>query len=132
MIIQNGANTPINQNPGTLPYVGDALQDWFQPMVFTTIVTTIENFQSVEVPTNVNFQGVWQVQSPQDLAIKPEGERNWSWFMLHADPSLALDPDDVVYYLGVQYRVKSKRDYTEYGYIQYELILDYTGSGPNP
>ena len=62
--------------------------------------------------------------------MKPEGQRAWKWFSVHADPSLSLTPDEVITYQSTQYRVKGKTDYTGYGYIYYELIEDYTGSGP--
>lgn len=130
MIIKNGKNTPLNANSGTLPYVGDAMLNWFQPMVFGVVTTTVENFQSVQVQTEVSFQGVWQALTERQLMLKPEGERAWSWYWLHADPSLTLDTDSVVTYLGKQYRVMSNKDYALYGYIEYHLVEDWTGSGP--
>lgn len=130
MIISNASAILLTQNPGTLPNVGDALLNWFQPMVFTTIVKTIVNFQVVETETNVNFQGVWQPFTAQQLQMKPEGQRAWKWFSVHADPSLSLTTDEVITYQSTQYRVKGKTDYTGYGYIYYELVQDYTGSGP--
>lgn len=128
--ISNAKDTLLNQNSGTLPNMSDALLDWFQKMTFTRIVKNIVNFQVVETPTNTDFQGVWQPSSPQALLMKSEGQRQWKWFTVHADPSLHLDPDEIITYLGTQYRVMNKLDYTEYAYIEYELIQDYTGSGP--
>jgi hypothetical protein len=131
--IQNGADTLLDQNPGTLPWVGDALLSYFQQMTFTQIVKTISpTFQVIETPTNVTFYGVWQPMGPQELRMKPEGQRAWRWFQLHADPTLVLTPDEVVTYHGDQFRVMKKLDYTNYGYNEYHLQQDYTGSGPNP
>lgn len=130
MIIVNAKDTLLTQNPGTLPNMSDALFSYFQPMVFTTIVKTVVNFNVVETPTDVNFLGVWQPFSAQQLAMKPIGQRAWSWFMLHASPGLVLVPDEVVNYLGVQYRVMDQSDYRAYGYVEYHLTDDYTGSGP--
>jgi hypothetical protein len=50
--------------------------------------------------------------------------------MLHAQPVLALQVDDVVLYLGVQTRVMARQDYSIYNYVYYELVQDWTGSGP--
>lgn len=113
-----------------MPQVGDTLLDYFQPMQFTQIVKSVSQFQSKEQGIRHNFQGVWQPFSAQQLRMKPIGQRAWNWQMLHADPSLALKPDDTVKYLTRQYRVMSKWDYTNMGYIQYDLVLDWTGSGP--
>lgn len=130
MIIQNGRNTPLNANSGTVPNVGDALLDWFQPMIFGVVTKTVQNFQAVETQVQVNFQGVIQPLTERQLMLKPEGQRAWSWFWVHADPSLILETDSDIVYLGKQYRVMSNKDYSLYGYIEYHLVQDYTGSGP--
>ena len=130
MIIGNAANRPLNTNSGTLPDVSGAMLDYFQPMTFELLVKTVQGYQLAEDPTIFQFQGVWQPFSEQQLSVKPEGQRKWKWFWLHAQPSLDLAPDDVVLYQGVQYRVMARKDYNLYGYIEYHLVDDYTGSGP--
>lgn len=130
MTISNASNRPLNALAGSVPDVSGALLDYLQPMTFTTIVKTVENFQVVETPTSVSFQGVWQPFTARQIQMKPEGQRAWKWFMVHALVALPLVPDDVVTYLGTQYRVKADNDYSIYGYYQYELIEDYTGAGP--
>lgn len=128
--IQNAKNVLVSQNPGTLPNMSDAILNWFQAMTFTTIVKTVVNFVVVETPTNVTFQGVWQPFTTQQLVMKPIGQRDWKWFTVHAQISLALSPDDVITYQGTQYRVVEKLDYSSYGYFEYHLVQDFTGSGP--
>ena len=131
--IFNANSILLSQNPGTLPQMNDALFNWYQPMTFTTIVKTVgPTYDVVETPTNVDFLGVWQPFGPEDLKMKPEGQRSWSWFMVHAEPGLVLNTDDVVLYLGIQYRVMAKYNYACYAYMEYHLVLDFTGSGPNP
>ncbi len=132
MIIKNGANTPINANSGTLPNMTAALLNWFQQMTFGVVVKTISDFQVVETMTEVSFMGVWQPLTGRQLMMKPEGERQWDWYWLHADPSLTLKIDDIIIFLGVQYRVMTQKNYTLYGYVEYTLVNDYTGSGPTP
>ena len=130
MIILNANTIPLNLNSGTLPDVSGALLNYFQPIIFETVVKTVVNFQVVETPTVYNFQGVWQPFTPEQLLIKPEGQRSWKWFTLHAQPSLVLNTDDVIKYNSVQYRVMSKMDWSLYGYLQYEIIEDFSGAGP--
>ena len=50
--------------------------------------------------------------------------------MVHADPSLQLEVDMVIKYIGKQYRVMQKMDYSLYQYVQYDIIEDFTGAGP--
>lgn len=129
-LIQNGRDTPLNANSGTLPDVNDAILDWFQAMTFGVVTKSTVGFQAVETQSQISFQGVWQPLTERQLQMKPEGERAWSWFWLHASPNLILQVDDVVTYLGTQYRVMSNKDFRLYGYVEYHLVQDYTGSGP--
>jgi len=128
--IQNGKNTPLDVQTGTVPNVGGALLDWFQPMVFERVVKTTVNFQVVETATQINFRGVIQPLKTRDLILKPEGQRAWTWLWLHSDPSLSLNVDEVVLYLGKQTRIMARQNYTIYGYVEYHLVQDWTGSGP--
>lgn len=129
-MISSAADRLLTANTGTLPNVSGAMLDWFQPMVFTAVTKTVVNFKVVESANPVDFMGVWQPYSAQQLQMRPEGQRNWKWFTVHSTPDLILDPDQVVTYLGTQYRVKDKFDYTQYGYLEYHLVQDFTGSGP--
>lgn len=114
-----------------LPQMRSTMRGWFQPMVFGIIAKSIKNFQAKEAVNLINFLGVWQPFSAAQLKLKPFAQRSWSWFMLHADPSLVLKNDDVVEYDGVQFRVMENNDYTRYGFYEYHLVQDYVGSGPN-
>lgn len=128
--IANAKDTPLFKRTGTVPDVSGALQDYFQPMVFTLIKKEVDGFQALEKPYPIYFQGVIQPLTERQLFFKPEGQRAWSWFLLHADPTLTLKVDDVVDYLGVQTRVMARKDYDIYGYVEYHLVQDWTGAGP--
>ena len=130
MPIQNGKDKSITSIMGSLPNVSGAMLDWFQTMTFVQVVKTVVNFKIIETKVEINFMGVWQPASAQSVMMKPEGQRNWKWFTAHCEPTVELGPDEVIIYSGTQYRVKSKMDYTQYGYVQYELVQDFTGSGP--
>jgi hypothetical protein len=99
-------------------------------MTFTLIQKSVVNFQVVETPISINFWATLQPFTPRMLQLKPEGQRAWSWFTLHAEPGVILKVDDVVNYLNHQYRVMSKTNFELYGYVLYELVQDFTGSGP--
>jgi hypothetical protein len=128
--IYSAKNIPLSAMAGTMPDLSDALLDWFAPMTFSTVVKTVVNFQVQEVATPINFLGVWQPLSPQKLLLKPEGQRAWLWFTVHAQPGLELVPDEVITYLGTQYRVMQKLDWKLDGYVEYHLVNNYVGSGP--
>lgn len=123
--IVNARDRDLLQDTGNLPNMQDAMASWFQALVFKVITKSIVNFIEVETETLCNCQGVMQPLSEQQLGMKPEGQRDWKWYNLHADVSLILSPDDVVVYKGERFRVMGKKDYKEYGYVQYNLGQDY-------
>lgn len=125
MKILNASSIPLTQATGGLPQVGAAITGWFRPMVFGVVVKTVEAFEVAEEITQTNFRGVWQPLTPEQIQIKPEGERSWPWYMVHSDPSLILATDDIIIYETVRYRVKATSNYKEYGYNYYELVKDY-------
>lgn len=128
--IVNAKDIPLNQNSGTVPDMSGALQDWFQPMTFGIVTKVVADFQVVEAVINTQFRGVWQPLDGRKLKMQPEGQRQWSSYMLHSDVTLNLNIDDIVIYLTVQYRVIAKKNYSLYKYNYYELIEDWESSGP--
>ncbi len=126
-MIQNGCNTPLNANPGTLPSVQSAIFDFFRPMIFTKIVKTIVRANLVETPTSFNTKGMLQPLGPQKLQMKPEGQRKWKWKQLHVLPDIDLTPDDKITILGVEFRVMDKYEWAEYGYLEFHVVEGYTG-----
>ena len=113
-----------------MPNVNSVLNGWTQAMTFMVVTKVSQGFQALETGTPVSFQGVIQPFTDKQLMLKPEGERAWSWYWVHADPSLMLTNDDVIIYETVQYRVMALKDYSKNGYMEYHLIEDTTGAGP--
>lgn len=128
--IYNAASKPISFKQGTVPDVSGALQDYYQQMVFELVEKTVSGFQVIENSDPINFRGVVQPFTERQLLLKPEGQRAWSWFLLHADTALTLNVDDVVLWLGKQTRVMTRKDFALYGYVEYHLVQDWTGAGP--
>jgi hypothetical protein len=108
-----------------LPYVGMALTNWFQPMTFKVLVKTIVDFVLVETETVVETQGVRQPMSPQELRLKPEGQRALNWESMYCLPDTVLKNDDIIIFNSVKYRVMKRLDWNEYGYLQYDIVRDY-------
>lgn len=128
--INNASSIPLSSNTGTLPDMFGALQDWFQPMTFGVITKTVVDFQVIETVVNTQFMGVWQPLTGRKLEMRAQGQRQWNWFMLHADLALTLHIDDIIIYLNKQFRVMADKDYSLYKYRYYELQEDYQNSGP--
>lgn len=124
--IQNAKDRLLTQQTGDLPQMGEALLSWFQPMRFILLTKSVVGFQNVESPGSITFQGVWQPFNARKLAMMPVGQRDWKWYTVHSDPTLNLQNDDIIVYLGEPYRVMEKWDWNLYGYKEYHVIRDYS------
>lgn len=119
--IVNAKDKSLTDNPSNLPNVSDALLQLFQPIKFTKVTKSLLNYSVTEVETSYDMMGVRQPLSAQKLAMKPEGQRQWQWEMIHAFPDLILIPDEIIVFNTVRYRVMEKFDWKEYGYVEYHI-----------
>lgn len=127
--IVNGSNIPLYNQDTSVPDCTGALQNYYQQLIYTTLIKTVVNFQLVETPTTVHFWGVVMPLSGRDLMIKPEGQRQWNWITIYSQTPINLKPDDVITFQSVQYRVMARKTFQLYSYLYFELVEDYTGSG---
>lgn len=126
-MISNAKDKTISQlnAQSALPQMGEVLLSWFQNMTFDLVTKALDEYDLKETTESINTRGVRQPFTAQQLSIKPEGQRAWKWETLHCLPDVKLNPDDIVIFNTVKYRVMSKLDYTEYGYLEYHIVQDY-------
>lgn len=124
--IVNGKDRPFGRQAAALPFVGAALNGMLEPMKFVIVTKNTINGIVQEVRNEYSYRASRQPLSAQKLAIKPEGQRGWKWETLYAEPNLPLKVDDVVIFNCEPFRVLEKHDWTEYGYIQYEIAQGFT------
>lgn len=134
--IANGCNVPLNEQTGSIPDMGGAMLDWFQLLTFSQVVKTVVNYQVVETENQIDFWGVIMPLKHRDLEILPIGQRAWTWLNVYAQTApngsvLTLNVDDVGVFRGVQTRVMARKNYANYGYVNYHWVQDWTGSGPD-
>lgn len=108
-----------------VPQMRQTVIGWFRAIVLTKIVKKQVDFRTVEVEEPINARGVIQPMSSKRLEMKPEGQRAFEWLTLHATPDLVLQPDDVVMIRNRKFRVEGAQDFSEYGYVFYELVNAY-------
>ena len=111
---------------GGLPQMANTLNEWEVPLTLKRIKQSIIDGDSVKTEEIINFQGVFQPLRDDQLQFKPEGQRSWSWYWIHAKAgTLNLQTQDKIEFNNVRYKVMSVKDYSLYGYIEYQVILDY-------
>ena len=109
-----------------LPQMSNTLNGWEIPLTLTKVVQKIVNGDKVTEEQLINFQGVFQPLRDEQLQYKPEGERSWSWYWIHAKAgTLNLKTQDKIIFENKKYKVMSVKDYSLYGYIEYQVIADY-------
>lgn len=109
-----------------LPQMSNTLNGWEIPLTLTKVVQKIVNGDRVTTEEKINFQGVFQPLRDEQLQYKPEGERSWSWYWIHAKAgTLNLKTQDKIIFENNKYKVMSVKDYSLYGYIEYQVVKDY-------
>lgn len=124
-MIKNAADRSLKDSFNTLPDVSDVLPDWFQKLTFQLVLKEQSDYETVETLTTIETQGVRQPMSAQKLELKPEGQRAWKWETIHCLPDVKLNVDDIIIFNGVKYRVMQKWNWSEYGYLEYEICQGY-------
>lgn len=119
-----GFNT--NANLSNLPNMSNTLTSWLIPLTLEKITQSIVNGDVVQTTQKIDFKGIWQALKDEQLQFKEEGQRSWSWYWLHAQAgTLNLQTQDKIIFNDVRYKVMTVKDYSIYGYIEYEVIKDF-------
>ncbi len=123
--IPSANRLPVSETASALPSLRSTLVGWFRPIVLGRVTTNLVDGEALRVVREQTCRGMVQPFGPRELKLKPEGERSWNWQMLHTDPSVSLKDGEEFSVKGVKYRVMSQKNYSEYGYVMYELVQDY-------
>lgn len=116
---------PLNQISG-MPKMAAAFQGWTVPITIKKITQTIVNGFVTDTETTLQFDGTWQPLDPEEIQLKPEGQRSWEWIDLHCmgvNPGLATN--DRVEYLGLRYKIMAVKDYSLNNFVEFHLVKDF-------
>ena len=109
-----------------MPNMANTLNGWEAPL---QLIREIQNVIEGDVSTSeeyITFQGVWQPLKDEQLQLKPEGQRSWEWYWIHAKAgTLNLNTADKIIFNGDRYKVMNKKDYSLNGFVEYQVIRDY-------
>lgn len=119
----NKRNTTFHSG---LPDMSNTLTGWKVPLSLKKIKQSVVDGLAVKTEETINFQGVFQPLREEQLQSKPEGQRSWAWYWIHAKAgTLNLSTQDKIIFNNVRYKVMAVKDYTLYGYIEYQIVVDY-------
>ena len=112
-----------------MPQMNTTLFGWEQVLELVKVVQSVIEGDLSTHYINVQFKGVVQPLRDEQLSLLPEGQRSWEWIWIHAVAgSLNLETADKVIFQNKTYKVTSKKDYSLNGYVEYQLVRDYTDS----
>lgn len=119
----------FNQNRSLrsgMPNMANTLNGWEVPLTLEKITQSIVDGDVQKTTVKINFLGVFQPLRDEELQSKPEGQRSWSWYWIHAKSgTLNLQTQDKIIFEGNRYKVMSVKDYSLNGFIEYHIIRDY-------
>ena len=111
-----------------LPNMSQTIIGWFQPITFVKLSRSVVDYEQVLTETRINTQGVVQPYKPEPLEIQQYGTQSWIWQDVHCLPNVTLKTDEIIVYQNIRYKVLYKKDYTEYGYVEYMLCETFEGA----
>ncbi len=122
-MITCGKDSPLCQS-SALPDVSAAVGQLLQNMRVGVVQKAQINGMTQEVPLWREAMASIQPMS-EKLSIMKEGERSWRWYELFVQPDINLETDDIVVIAGTGYRIMSKVNWEQYGFIRYDCIEHY-------
>ena len=115
-----------------LPQMSNTLNGWEVPLSLVKITQSVVDGDVVKSEQKIDFLGVWQPLRDEELQFKPEGQRSWEWYWIHAKSgTLNLQTQDKIIFLGKRFKVMSVKDYSLNGFIEYHIIRDYEEDNAN-
>lgn len=109
-----------------LPQLNNPVASWSIPITLERIKQSIIDGDKVETTEKIEFKGVVQPMKTEELQFKPENLRSFNWIWIHAlAGSLNLQTGDKILYNNERYKILGVKDWSLYGYIEYECIEDF-------
>ena len=112
----------------SFPNMKSAVMHWAVETKVFVVCKSIVDYEVKESIVNYSVK-LFRVPTGQDLAMKSEGQRAWNSETIYADSSLDIGIDDIIIFDCVnakRYRVISKTDYAQFGFIEYSVLSDYS------
>lgn len=110
----------------TLPRPQLGINMWSQGSQAKVVTQTVDtNGNVIDEYSYFNFDGVIQPLSPEEIKVKEEGQWSWDWYWFHTKDTVQLKTNDIVMYKGHEYKIMAKKDYSDYGHVEYHCIKDW-------
>lgn len=121
-----GNKIKVNMLGGQLPNMSTTLNGWEVSILADYVKQEWVNGEITNISYTKAIQGVLQPLKPEDIELKPEGERNWNWNQIHVKSGYdLLRVAQIVKINNIPYKIMAVKNYELYGYVEYHAIRDY-------
>lgn len=110
------------------PNMAETLTGWEIPLTLIRVIQGVNEGELTTTEQTFNFMGVLQPLRTEELLLKPEGQRSWSYYWIHTKSTLDFKTADKIIYQNKRYKVTAIKDYDLNGFRELEVILDYESS----
>lgn len=119
------SNAPLNKISG-MPQMTRAFGGWQSQITMAKRCQIVLNGLVRNEDTQFSFKGTVQPLTDRAIALKPEGQRAFTWLQVHCfSGPIAVTTNDRVVYNARVFKVMAIRDYTLNGFIEYHLVEDF-------
>lgn len=121
-----GKDIKISMLSGGLPKIQVAMNGWEVPIKADYIKQQVVDGEIVNISNKKTIYGVMQPLKTEEVNLKPEGQRSWSWYQLHVKEIYKpLQVEQMVNIGGNDYKIMAVKNYEMYGYIEYHIVRGY-------
>ena len=126
-----GRNIKINQLSANLPDVSEVMNGWEVSMTANYVTQTLVDGAVVDTEVNKPIKGIMQPLKPEEVLLKDEAQRNWSWYQVHVREATygELFPTQILIINSIPHKIMAKKDWTLDGYREYHVIRDFESVG---
>ena len=116
---------PLNMQSG-MPQMNAAFSGWTIAIKLVKIVQTVVEGFVRDIENSISVMGAWQPLSPEEIALKPDGQRSWEWINLHIHGNtIYFETNDRIKRNDIPYKVMAIKDWRLSNYTEYHLVRDY-------
>jgi hypothetical protein len=110
-----------------MPQMQAAFAGWSAPIQIQLITQTVLDDGSVKDTTDpFNLRGVIQPLKPKEVALKPEGERAWSWYQMHiVGDAKGLKVTNKILWRGQRFKIMASKNYSQNNFWEFHMVEDY-------
>jgi hypothetical protein len=103
------------------------MNGWEVSMTANYVTQTVVDGVITDTEVNKPIKGIMQPLKAEEIALKDEGQRAWSWYLVQVRENTygELFTTQILIINSVPHKIMAKKDWTLDGYREYHVIRDF-------